>query len=104
MAALAEVGMRHIVRDLLSLVPPDDAELDRAYHTLRKLHGGAFGWEPPDVAGLEQPGETRMRQYARAWINEWDLVRLDPDYRPITDVVEIPSGYEEVPELNDETS
>lgn len=103
-AALAEVGMRHIVRDLLSLVPPDDAELDRAYHTLRKLHGSAFGWEPPDIAGLEQLGATRMRQYVRAWINEWDLVRLDPDYRPITDVVEIPSGYEEVPELNDETS
>lgn len=102
-AALAEVGMRHIQRDLVSLVPPDEAELDRAYNTLRKLHGSAFDWEPPDVAGLEQLGATRMRQYVRAWINEWDLVRLDPGYRPITDAVEIPGGYEEVSELNDET-
>jgi len=104
MAALAEVGMRHIERDLLPLMPPDDAELDRAYRTLRRLHGGAYGWEPPDVAGLEQLGATRMRQYVRAWINEWDLVRLDPGYRPITDVVDIPGDYREIAELNDDTS
>jgi len=23
-----------------------------------------------------------MRQYVRAWINEWDLIRLDPEFRP----------------------
>ncbi len=103
-AALAEEGMRHIERDLLPLAPPDEAELDRAYRTLRQLHGSAFGWQPPDVAGLEQLGATRMRQYVRAWINEWDLVRLDPDYRPITDVVDIPGDYREVAELDDETS
>jgi P-loop Domain of unknown function (DUF2791) len=104
MAALAEVGMRHIERDLLPLVPPDQAELDRAYRTLRQLHAGAYGWEPPDVPGLEQLGATRMRQYVRAWINEWDLVRLDPGYRPITDVVDIPGNYREVAELDDDTS
>jgi hypothetical protein len=104
MAALAEVGMRHIERDLLRLVPPDQAELDRAYRTLRELHGGAYGWEPPDVPGLEQLGATRMRQYVRAWINEWDLVRLDPGYRPITDVVDIPGNYRELAELDDDGS
>ena len=104
MAALAEVGMRHIERDLRRLVPPDEAELDRAYRTLRQLHGSAYGWEPPDVAGLEQLGATRMRQYVRAWINEWDLVRLDPSYRPITEVVDIPGDYREVDELSDDTS
>jgi len=104
MAALAEVGMRHIERDLLPLVPPDDAELARAYRTLRQLHGGAYGWAPPDVPGLEQLGATRMRQYVRAWINEWDLVRLDPGYGPITDVVDIPGDYREVAELNDEAT
>jgi hypothetical protein len=103
MAALAEVGMRHIQRDLLPLMPPDQAELDRAYRTLRQLHGGAYNWEPPDVPGLEQLGATRMRQYVRAWINEWDLVRLDPGYQPITDVVDIPGNYQEVAELDDDT-
>jgi hypothetical protein len=104
MAVLAEAGMRHIERDLLPLVPPDEAELSRAYRTLRKLHGRAYGWEPPDVPGLEQLGATRMRQYVRAWINEWDLVRLDPNYQPISDVVDVPGNYGELRELDDGTS
>ncbi|MBA3529289.1 MAG: DUF2791 family P-loop domain-containing protein [Propionibacteriaceae bacterium] len=103
MAALAEAGMRHIGRDLVPLVPPDEAELDRAYHTLRRLHGGAYDWDAPDVAGLERLGATRMRQYVRAWINEWDLVRLDPDYQPATEVVDVPGDYREVAELDDDT-
>ncbi len=97
-AALAEDAMAHIERDLVSLVPPDEAELARVYGILRELHGAAYDWDPPDVAGLERLGATRMRQYVRAWINEWDLVRLDPGYRPTTDVVETPTSYEEQPD------
>jgi hypothetical protein len=104
MAALAEVGMRHIERHLVRLVPPDEAELDRAYRTLRELHSAAYAWQAPDVPGLERLGATRMRQYVRAWINEWDLVRLDPDYEPVTDVVEVPGDYRELPELDDDSS
>ena len=104
MAALAELGMQHIEQDLLPLVPPDEAELDRAYRTLRQLHAGAYDWAPPDVAGLERLGATRMRQYVRAWINEWDLVRLDPRYRPTTDVVDLPGNYRELAELDDDSS
>ncbi|MBA3309212.1 MAG: DUF2791 family P-loop domain-containing protein [Nocardioidaceae bacterium] len=103
MAALAEVGMRHIERDTLALAAPDEAELDRAYAILRQLHGAAYDWAPPDVAGLERLGATRMRQYVRAWINEWDLVRLDPGYRPVTDAVDVPGDYREVAELDDDT-
>ena len=101
-AALAEEAMTHIGRDLLSLAPPDDAELDRAYRILRQLHGGAYDWDPPEVHGLERLGATRMRQYVRAWINEWDLVRLDPDYRPLTEVVDTVTDYREQPELGSE--
>lgn len=99
-AALAEDAMSHIERDLVSLVPPDEAELDRAYRILRQLHGAAFDWDPPDVPGLERLGATRMRQYVRAWINEWDLVRLDPDYQPTTEAVDTPTDYRETPELD----
>ena len=99
-AALAEDAMTHIERDLVTLVPPDEAELDRAYRILRELHGAAYDWDPPDVVGLERLGATRMRQYVRAWINEWDLVRLDPGYRPVTDVVDTPPDYRESPELS----
>jgi hypothetical protein len=38
-----------------------------------------------------------------AWINEWDLVRLDPTYQPISDVVDVPVDYEELTELDDGT-
>ena len=95
LAVLAEAGMRHIERDALRLVAPDAAELDRAYTTLRQLHGLAHDWSPPDVAGLERLGTTRMRQHVRAWINEWDLVRQDPHYTPSTQVLDVPTDYRE---------
>jgi len=94
-AGLAEKGIRHIERDLLLLDPPDTAELDRAYAVLKELHGSAYDWSPPDVPGLERLGATRMRQYVRAWINAWDLVRLDPDFVPETQVLEVESSYDE---------
>jgi hypothetical protein len=100
-AALAEAGMRHIEHDMILLEPPDNAELDRAYAALKKLHGEAFSWSPPDVHGLERLGATRMRQYVRAWINEWDLVRLDPAFLPQTEVTPIISDYREDSALED---
>jgi hypothetical protein len=45
-AGLAEVGMRYIEQNTLRLTPPDDAELDRAYAALKRLHGQAFGHCP----------------------------------------------------------
>ncbi len=94
-AHLAEKGMRHIERDMLMLEPPDAAELDHTYAVLKQLHGAAYGWSPPDVPGLERLGATRMRQYVRAWINSWDLVRLDPDYVPSTEVLAVTGNYDE---------
>lgn len=99
LAATAQVGMRLIERSMTLLTPPDAAELGGAYAKLKSLHGEAFGWDPVDVAGLEQLGATSMRQYVRAWINEWDLVRLDPDYVPSTEVVSVASNYREEPAL-----
>lgn len=104
LADQAQAGMRVIDREALSLVPPDEAELERTYGRLKEIHGEAFGWDPPDVAGLERLGATRMRQYVRAWINEWDLVRLDPSFVPETEVAEIASDYTEDPDLGAEPS
>ena len=99
LAASAELGMRIIDRETHLLSPPDDTELKQVYARLRELHGQAFEWQPPDVTGLERLGATRMRQYVRAWINEWDLIRLDPGYRPDTETIEVPSDYREDPDL-----
>jgi len=81
-AARAETGMRIIERDQVQLQPPGQEELDRTYARLKQIHAEAFGWDPPDVAGIERLPSNRMRQYVRAWINEWDLRHLDPAYRP----------------------
>jgi hypothetical protein len=85
------VARRRAVEALRSGVPSWDA--------VAKLHAGAFGWSPPDVAGLERLGATRMRQYVRAWINEWDLLRLDPGFSPQSVAVDIASDYRENADL-----
>jgi hypothetical protein len=99
LASRAGLGMRIIDREMTLLTPPDAAELDRAYARLKELHGEAFGWDPPDIAGLERLGATRMRQYIRAWINEWDLVRLDPQFRPQTEALDLGTDYREDTDL-----
>ncbi|MEP6463110.1 MAG: BREX system ATP-binding domain-containing protein [Frankiaceae bacterium] len=100
LAGAAEAGVRLIERQMHLLEPPDDAELDAAYARLKALHGEAFGWGPPDVGGLERLGATRMRQYVRAWINEWDLVRLYPEYEPDLEVLGVATDYREDPDLD----
>lgn len=100
LAGQAEAGMRIIGKELVRIKQPDAAELDRTYRRLKEIHGEAFGWDPPEVAGLEVLSNTRMRQYVRAWINEWDLVRLDPAYQPQTETVEIAMDYTEDTDLD----
>jgi P-loop Domain of unknown function (DUF2791) len=78
----AETGMRIIEREQLRLQPPGRDELDRTYAKLKQIHAEAYGWDPPDVTGIERLPSNRMRQYVRAWISEWDLRRLDPTYIP----------------------
>ncbi|MBL8925039.1 MAG: DUF2791 family P-loop domain-containing protein [Pseudonocardia sp.] len=99
LASEAQLGMRIIDREMELLTPPDAVELELAYARLKDLHGAVFGWRPPDVVGLERLGATRMRQYIRAWINEWDLRRLDPGYRPETEILDVVSDYRESPDL-----
>ncbi len=89
LAAQAETGMRIIEREQVQLQPPGQEELDRTYDQLRQIHREAYNWEPPDVAGLERLPSNRMRQYVRAWINEWDLRRLDPTYTPVLVTTEL---------------
>ncbi|GAA4855816.1 hypothetical protein GCM10025787_44910 [Saccharopolyspora rosea] len=91
LADRATYGMDVISRALRVLAPPDDTELDHAYRRIKELHGAAYDWSPPDVPGLARSGSNRMRQYLRAWINEWDLVRLDPSYRPHTRADRLPA-------------
>lgn len=101
LAGLAEAGMRVIERDQIRLQPPDRDELDATYAKLKQVHASAFGWDPPDVEGLERLPSNRMRQYVRAWINEWDLVRLDPTYQPDIAVGDVVVDFSEDSEILD---
>jgi hypothetical protein len=98
----AEVGMRLIERDRLPLSPPDLRGLDDLRARLRALHGLAYGWQPPEVDAGERATSTSMRQYVRRWINEWDLLRLYPDYRPSMVAEHVDFDYAEDPDLERE--
>jgi P-loop Domain of unknown function (DUF2791) len=99
LAVGAESGIRIIERSQLRLQPPDRDELDRTYAKLKAIHGTAYGWEPPDVEGLERLPSNRMRQYVRAWINAWDLCRLDPGFEPHITMSEVSIDFSEDADL-----
>jgi hypothetical protein len=73
--------------------------LERTREEVRALHARAFDWSPPDLGAGELLSTTRIRQYVRRWINEWDLKRLYPDYSPETVVAPVAVQYTEEPEL-----
>ncbi len=95
----AEVGMRMIERDRVPLSPPDLRGLNELRERLRLLHGLAYDWQPPEVDAGERATSTSMRQYVRRWINEWDLLRLYPDYRPAMVADRFEVDYAEDPDL-----
>ncbi|MHB8191242.1 MAG: BREX system ATP-binding domain-containing protein [Ferrimicrobium sp.] len=101
LSAETRVGMNMLANDQIAIVPPDNAELDTTYEAIRSIHAEAFDWDPPDIAGLERLPSNRMRQYVRAWINEWDLIHLDPSYRPSTTVTAVEIDYGEDRNLAD---
>ncbi|MFN8635230.1 MAG: BREX system ATP-binding domain-containing protein [Chloroflexota bacterium] len=98
-AAGAEAGMRTIERDRVALSPPDLRGLDQLRERLRALHGLAYDWQPPDLDAGERATSTSMRQYVRRWINEWDLLRLYPEYRPAMVAERFELDYSENPDL-----
>ncbi|MHB1710095.1 MAG: hypothetical protein ACYCV7_01645 [Acidimicrobiales bacterium] len=100
LAGQAESGMRIIEREQIQMQPPGQDDLDRTYAQLRRIQSEAYGWAPPDVAGLERLRSNRMRQYVRAWINEWDLMRLDPDFEPEMTVAELATDWGEDDDLD----
>jgi hypothetical protein len=99
LASQAEQGMRMIAREPLRLRGPDRSALERTRQEVRALHALAFAWEPPDLGTGELLSTTRIRQYVRRWINEWDLKRLYPEYRPDTTVGELAVDYSVQTEL-----
>ena len=53
----AEEGMRIIEREMIRLEPPSKEDLESTYDRLRVIHGEAYGWQPPDIQGIERLNE-----------------------------------------------
>ncbi len=83
----------------MDLVPQDESALLRTHDRMRDLYETAYGWTPPD--GQPDLGErsVRMRQYVRRWITHWDLMRLDPEYKPDIETRDYQPNLDEQPDL-----
>ena len=105
-AARAETGMRLLERKCLPLdSPPTETDVRETLEKLRKIYSTAYGWSAPALQG--DTGGTKfhrsMRYRVRASINEWDLLRFDPDSRPEIEGDEFQHGYEEDADLERES-
>jgi hypothetical protein len=92
-------GIRSIERESETLIRPYESMVDTLYERLRSLHGTAYSWMPPPVSAVEKLSSTRMREYVRGWITEWDLRRLYPDAQLDIEMLEVRPTYDEDQEL-----
>jgi hypothetical protein len=94
-AVRAEQGMKIIERELVPLDKPTRATLEESYRRVRRIHGEAYGWDPPELRRGENLLTRSMREHVRSWIYQWDLLRLDPGYAPEIEVERVEIDYEE---------
>ena len=101
-----ESGMQFIERSCIELVESDEERAREIQERLRKIYSSAYDWETPPATPLRSVSESsnRMRHRIRAPIQEWDLLRLDPETTPHIIVEETRSDYTERPELEPEAS
>ncbi len=99
LALAALDGIRLIEQDSEALIRPYEPMVDALYERLRELHGSAYSWNPPPVSAVEKLSSTRMREYVRGWITEWDLRRLYPDAQLEIEILDVRQTYDEDQEL-----
>lgn len=101
----AETGMRLLEQECLPLNPLTDADIRGTLETLREIYRDAYEWNAPSLPERAQGAghQQLMRYNVRAAINEWDLLRLDPDAKPDTQSDEFRPVYVENRDLQRET-
>lgn len=103
LASQAERGMRVIQNESILLKSPDEEVLNQTYEKIRAIHAKAYEWLPEEVPTVERMTSTRMRQYVKGWITEWDLKRLDKSYKPEIEIEPIEPTYTEDKNLEIDT-
>jgi hypothetical protein len=99
LAVVALNGISLIEQESEALIRPYEPMVDALYEQLRELHGSAYSWNPPPVSAVEKLSSTRMREYVRGWITEWDLRRLYPEAQLDIEIMDVRQTYEEDQEL-----
>jgi len=99
LASQAERGMRIIQRERIPLKAADDTVVERTRNKIRSVYASAYDWEPPTVSSINGLVSTRMREYVKGWITEWDLKRLDPKGHVEIEITEMKQDYTEDPNL-----
>lgn len=99
LAGAATKGMRAIKSDAIPLRRTEPAEAAATLQRVTELHARAYGWNPTPLEFAAGEASMAMRQYVRRWINELDLRRLYPEYRPEIEVTELRDDYSEDSEL-----
>ena len=97
-ASQAEKGMQ-IIGKAVKLAMPSPVIVAATYDRVRALHAAAYGWQPPGIDAGERLASTRMREYVKRWIYQWDLKRLYPDYRPDIEIDRLEPSYAEDEDL-----
>ena len=89
----------------MALEPPSDDDVTAAMKTLRELYHRAYDWNPPvyEATAGGAGFRGRMRYKVRAAINEWDLLRLHPEYRPQTEMEDFMNVYAEDTDLENQS-
>ena len=101
----AATGMDLLETQSVPLNELSDDDVRDTMEKLRGIYSDAYDWDAPTLPAPERGAvdQQRMRYKVRASINEWDLLRLYPDYAPDTDVREFHHTYEENKDLEKTT-
>jgi hypothetical protein len=77
-STLAVAAMRHIEETVRRhrLPLPGADELARDCRRLREIYTAAYDWPAPDLNPGERTATRTMRQYIKAWVTQWDMLRL----------------------------
>lgn len=93
-AALAELAMDEIERNLLLIRDPSQEDLRHVLNTVSRVYEEAYGSMPAEL-DVSFKADQQMRHYVRSWITTWDLNRLAPAYKPDIEVKPTRDDYRE---------
>ena len=93
--------MEVLKREVFALQPVRETDVEATLEKLRGIYAKAYNWHPPSASVASETAGymNQMRYKVRSAINEWDLLRLRPGYRPDIEAQEFQHDYGEDADL-----